>query len=152
MEHKAEQCQTQIVTEQYRHVRVSASSPNERRCRTPDWQSGPDSVLNLSPTGDSQKAGNTKRISIPVRNFRGIVRRQCPSGCECTTTLNFLEALIMKHRNIHSKADRVQLKQKFDRQPPSRREAGISIRKTVKAFIYDVFEDGYLIRQLTKGK
>jgi hypothetical protein len=58
----------------------------------------------------------------------------------------------MKHRNIHSKADRVQLKQKFDRQPPIRRESGISIRKTLKAFVYDVFEDGYLIGQLTRGK
>lgn len=59
----------------------------------------------------------------------------------------------MKHRNIRSKADRVQLKQKHtagmvDRQPPSRRQAGISIRKTIKAFVYDVFEDGYLIGQV----
>ena len=57
----------------------------------------------------------------------------------------------MKHRNIRSKADRVQLKQKFDRQPPSRRQAGISIRKTIKAFVYDVFEDGYLIGHLYQG-
>jgi hypothetical protein len=57
----------------------------------------------------------------------------------------------MKHRNIRSKADRVQLKQKFDRQPPSRRASGISIRKTLKAFVYDVFEDGYLIGQLTRS-
>jgi hypothetical protein len=39
-------------------------SLKRRHGRTPDWQSGPDSVLNLSPTGDSQKAGNKKRISI----------------------------------------------------------------------------------------
>lgn len=57
----------------------------------------------------------------------------------------------MKHRNIRSKADRVTLKQKFDRQPPSRRQAGISIRKTIKAFVYDVFEDGYLIGRIYRN-
>jgi hypothetical protein len=62
----------------------------------------------------------------------------------------------MKHQNIRSKADRVALKQKFDtvgmvdRQPPVRRKDGLSVRKTLKAFVYDVFEDGYLIGQLTR--
>lgn len=58
----------------------------------------------------------------------------------------------MKHRNIRNKADRVALKRKYDesRQPPHRRQAGISIRKTIKAFIYDVFEDGYPIGQLRR--
>ena len=52
----------------------------------------------------------------------------------------------MKHQNIRSKADRVALKRKHERrQPPHRRQEGISIRKTIKAFIYDVFEDGYFI-------
>ena len=59
----------------------------------------------------------------------------------------------MKHRNIRNKADRVALKRKYDdsRQPPHRRQAGISIRKTIRAFIYDVFEDGYLIGDIRKG-
>lgn len=57
----------------------------------------------------------------------------------------------MKHQNIRSKADRVALKQKFDRQPPVRRKDGLSVRKTLKAFVYDVFEDGYLIGQLTRS-
>jgi hypothetical protein len=63
----------------------------------------------------------------------------------------------MKHQNIRSKADRVALKQKHtvgmvDRQPPVRRKDGLSVRKTLKAFVYDVFEDGYLIGNLTKGR
>jgi hypothetical protein len=57
----------------------------------------------------------------------------------------------MKHRNIRNKADRVALKHKHERrQPPHRRQVGISIRKTIKAFIYDVFEDGYPIGQLRR--
>jgi hypothetical protein len=58
----------------------------------------------------------------------------------------------MKHQNIRSKADRVALKRKHERrQPPHRRQDGISIRKTIKAFVYDVFEDGYHIGQLVKS-
>ena len=58
----------------------------------------------------------------------------------------------MKHQNIRSKADRVALKRKHERrQPPHRRQDGISIRKTIKAFVYDVFEDGYLIGDIRKG-
>jgi hypothetical protein len=57
----------------------------------------------------------------------------------------------MKHQNIRSKADRAELKRKHERrQPPHRRQAGISVRKTIKAFMYDVFEDGYPIGQLRK--
>ena len=57
----------------------------------------------------------------------------------------------MKHQNIRSKADRVALKRKHERrQTPHRRQDGISVRKTIKAFVYDVFEDGYLIGQLRR--
>lgn len=59
----------------------------------------------------------------------------------------------MKHRNIQSKADRVQLKRKHaatTRQlPPHQRKAGLSFKRT-KAFLYDVFKDGLLIGQLWK--
>jgi hypothetical protein len=59
--------------------------------------------------------------------------------------------ITMKHRNIQSKADRVHLKRKLDQtvQPPHRRKAGLSFRKT-RAFLYDVFEDGLLIGQLRR--
>ena len=51
----------------------------------------------------------------------------------------------MKHQNIRSKADRAELKRKHERrQPPHRRQDGISVRKTIKAFMYDVFEDGWI--------
>ena len=57
----------------------------------------------------------------------------------------------MKHRNIRNKANRVALKHKHERrQPPHRRQEGISIRKTIKAFVYDVFEDGYLIGNIRR--
>lgn len=63
----------------------------------------------------------------------------------------------MKHQNIRSKADRVALKKKHtvgmvDRQPAVRRKDGLSVRKTLKAFVYDVFEDGQLIGQMFKGR
>ena len=62
-----------------------------------------------------------------------------------------LGGITMKHQNIRSKADRVALKRKHERrQTPHRRQEGISIRKTIKAFVYDVFEDGYLIGELTR--
>jgi hypothetical protein len=57
----------------------------------------------------------------------------------------------MKHQNIRSKADRVALKHKFDRQPAVRRKDGLSVRKTLKAFVYDVFEDGQIIGQLFRS-
>jgi hypothetical protein len=58
----------------------------------------------------------------------------------------------MKHQNIRSKADRAELKRKHERrQPPHRRQDGISIRKTIKAFVYDVFEDGYPHRSASGG-
>jgi hypothetical protein len=100
----------------------------------------------------AKKLGTQSVSLYPSATSGALSGGSAPLGANAPPPLTFLEALIMKHRNIHSKADRVQLKQKFDRQPPIRREAGISIRKTVKAFIYDVFEDGYLIGQLTKGK
>jgi hypothetical protein len=37
------------------------------------------------------------------------------------------------------------------RQPPHRRQVGISIRKTIRAFVYDVFEDGYPHRSASGG-
>jgi len=59
----------------------------------------------------------------------------------------------MKHRNIQSKADRVQLKRKHavtpKRLPPHQRKAGLSFKRT-KAFLYNVFEDGLLIGQLRR--
>jgi hypothetical protein len=61
--------------------------------------------------------------------------------------------ITMKHRNIQSKADRVQLKRKHavtpppKQLPPHQRKPGLSFKRT-KAFLYDVFEDGLLIGQL----
>ena len=100
----------------------------------------------------AKKAGDTKTYLYDnVRNFRGIAWEQCLAGYVCTTTLNLLGGITMKHQNIRSKADRVALKRKHERrQTPHRRQEGISIRKTIKAFVYDVFEDGYLIGQLTR--
>jgi hypothetical protein len=64
-----------------------------------------------------------------------------------------LGGITMKHRNIQSKADRVQLKRKHSvtpppkQLPPHQRKSGLSFKRT-KAFLYDVFEDGLLIGQL----
>jgi hypothetical protein len=82
---------TTIVTEQYRHVRVSAVSPHERRHCTSDWHSDPDSVPNLSPTGDCLIAGNTKSY---LYNIIRVQLREHSEGCApldalcINTTLN----------------------------------------------------------------
>ena len=101
--------------------------------------------------GDKQRIFMTSRSGETVCNFRGIAWEQCLAGYVCTTTLNLLGGITMKHQNIRSKADRVALKRKHERrQTPHRRQEGISVRKTIKAFVYDVFEDGYLIGQLRR--
>ena len=113
----------------------------------------------------AKKAGNKNRIStqkmttseseetstqISEFNFGGIVRAVLPLMRSASTPQTLTGGITMKHRNIQSKADRVQLKRKHDTQlPPHKRKAGLSFRKT-KAFLYDVFEDGLLIGQLRR--
>jgi hypothetical protein len=85
-----------------------------------------------------------------VHNFRGIVEA-VPRLMRMHHHNQPFQESIMKHRNIRNKANRVALKHKHERrQPPHRRQVGISIRKTIKAFIYDVFEDGYLIGNIRR--
>ena len=123
-----------------------------------DWQSDPHSVLNLSPTGDCQKSRGHKNVSLRLHDQ---VKPYVTSEALLDAVprlmrmhhhpLILLGGITMKHQNIRSKADRVALKRKHERrQPPHRRQEGISIRKTIKAFVYDVFEDGYPIGQLRR--
>ena len=123
-----------------------------------DWQSDPHSVLNLSPTGDCQKSRGHKNVSLRLHDqVKPYVTSEALRGSSASLGTYVpphltLGGIKMKHQNIRSKADRVALKRKHERrQAPHRRQEGISVRKTIKAFIYDVFEDGYLIGQLVKS-
>jgi hypothetical protein len=101
--------------------------------------------------GDQKRIFKTSRSGETVCNFRGIVGCSASLDAYASPQSTFLGGITMKHQNIRSKADRVALKRKHERrQPPHRRQEGISVRKIIKAFVYDVFDDGYLIGQLRR--